>query len=897
MAGNKYSSELLLQGKFEFDQNSLSVAAQFTQELVKVIEGPLQEMSQRIVNNLFGRQGIGGGMPSGMLQHQSGLAVPSHMVPGAGASGPTPPPPPIQQLGVHGIVGGPMAQLPPQLQSYMERFASPHDVGLQERLLSQSPYTGQRNIAMMMQKAQRSGLDVYSNLSEEQKKSFAKEAESVQGDIATLIKQGTDLQKQYTTSIQKAQSEVGTLRSYSEALQKDPNMAQEMYKGMSENLKKVIDEYNTADPKTRRDPVVAVLERIERLQQESVESERQTSAGIQKLKGEREALLAPTEADEETRGARRARRIQTMANVAGLVGSAVAFGAQVPYMMEEREASAAELERGSARALQSGNINRYMAMQELGGDTALTERSRRSALLSGVGQILGGVGIGAAGIMSGIGAVPAVIAGGGMAISGAHTLMNMESQAVSFREREIESRLGQTREFRDASSRARAQAIQSFETARGMGDQSLEDLLYGGVSIGSARSQLRAGIAGAGTREQEAEAIRRFRDASAGGTRALSGQSLREYAAERGIDYGQLAPVIGEMGGRARTAGGYSPMQESINLATLGIGAGTQAELLYGQGRGADGARMDPRQAFAQIKDMYAETFATGIEKSQLPRAMERFGQMAASIGYGGTAVAQEQMRRATTMAGGMFGEGYGGAQLDFANRMQRFQFGGGPLGSGGLGNAMAMSAMGNILQGTQVGGKSLQDTLGGNAGVVSMMLAQQGQTDESMKTILMKAGGMSEQDAAAAVKQLGGAKGLESMRTKGMVGAYGGIGEGPLGFLTAMMTGAEGGAQMEAALKSPSAMQKLTQPKTAEEMAKEADARKLADAGIIPDSLGGKARAQELGVESAELSAAFSTLKAELPTFANSIRIVNEAIENAVKTMQEKKASNSFGN
>lgn len=900
MAGSKYSSELLLEGKFQFDQNSLSAAAQFTQELVKTIERPLQEMTQRIVNNLFGRQGLGQGFQSAQFS-QPGFQVQSTFTgqasPGFGQVSSTF----REYLGREG-------------RALEESYGEIKQKAFGSVGTPYSPYFEAANMARMMQKAQSAGVDVYSTLSPEQRERFKQGAITTGQKISELTGIGLKEQADYAQKIKEKEGLAEKAKVfYQERLQKIESS------GASSEF--------VAQKRTEfEEKLIAIQQESLALQKKAEDAATKTASGIQELKIAKQALEAPEREEQARKAEIRAGRIRTGLGIAGAAISAVMLANEFPYMMEEREAATAGLERGSARALQARDINRYMAMQELGGDQALMERSRRSSYIQAFGQIglgaLGMIGGGATSIFGGAG-IPVALGGLGLVGSGIRDLMNTEAGATSFREREIESRLGQTREFREASNRARAQAIRAFDISTAMGDRSLEMGLYGGVSQDVTRKQLRGGIESATKEyleaqeriselenlpkyqarqrlrpalERETAAIETFLETEkeAKGTRALTGESLFEYAGKRGIDYRELAPVIGELGQRYKTKGGYAPMQESINLAALGIGAGTQAQLLAAQGN------VDPRSAFNQIKDMYIEVFASGIEKSQLPKAMERFAQIASGVGYGCQGVAAEQARRAGAIAGGLFGEGYTGEQLSFAQRMERFQFGGGRLGAGGFGNAMSMAATSAIMGKTMVGDKSLTQMLGGNAGAVAMMLAQQGQTDESIKTILTKMG-MSEEDAQKALSALGGAKGFTEAKTRGAAEMQGTIPTASRGFMAAIGVGAEGGVQTATALKADEAAKFASAPKTPDQIAKEEEARKKATGEILDkETLGKKAKAQELGVEAGELSAAFSTLQKELPTFARSIQAVNDAIASAIKTMEEKKTeapSKSFGN
>jgi hypothetical protein len=859
MAGGKYSSELLLQGKFEFDQSSLSEAAKFTQELVKTIERPLQEMAQRIVASIAGQGGIG---QAGQIILTNRYGVPTGQ--GSGITEPPPPLPTQGQAGATGVQpGSPVSA--EFIKQVRNEFRLPeHRIveGIAKRMgEAYSPHQETANLAMFMKKAQGLGMDMYSQMSPEQKEQFKQSAEYKRKEMDLAVTVGREEQREFTRTIGKLEEAIRKLK-------------EELPKKMGDELKE-------------GEAKLGILEKQkqEAVKQASERSE-ETSAVLTGLARERSALQEPEiqerQAEEQRRQEAQMARSRSLARTFGVAQMAIQgmqFGNELPYMMEERRAASAQLERGSARALLSGDMERYQVIQELGGDEALAERSRRSSYmgaglatagagLAGIaGSALAGSGALGAGLtglgLTGVG-MPLALAGAG--IYGAYKFMNAESEATQLREREIQARTGQTQEFRQASARARARLEQSFDMATATGDRSLEMMFYG---------------------------------AGAPEARTPTGRSLFQSAAQRGVDYGQLAPVIAELGQRSRTTArapfaAYSPMQDSINLASLGIGAQTQAGLLSAQDTAT---RLNPREAFAQIKDMYVEAYATGIEKSQLPKAMERFAGMAASIGFGGTNVAQEQMRRATSMAGAAFGEEYGLGQLDLATRAQKFQFGGGPLGSGGLGNALGIMATSGILESTKVGDKSLSGMLGGNAGVVSMMLAQQGQTDESMVQILTNVGGMTEQQAKEAVKNMGGAKGFTAQRESGQRGGLGAVGAPGVALMTAMGVGAEGGAQVGAITEMAKAAIKGTSPAdTLEGRIKATSAREKVEAGEGVGPAGGKIKATRLGVEAEELEKVFDVLVKTLPNFSTAVSNASEAINTAISTMKEKSAQN-FGN
>jgi len=113
MANQKYTSQLILEGKFEADQASLSEAAKYAQDLARVMEAPLQEMTQRIIENLFGKQGLG--QSSRVVDQYGQPATTANPISGASA------PPPPQVPPISGA-GAPPSQIPPDPNAQIARF-------------------------------------------------------------------------------------------------------------------------------------------------------------------------------------------------------------------------------------------------------------------------------------------------------------------------------------------------------------------------------------------------------------------------------------------------------------------------------------------------------------------------------------------------------------------------------------------------------------------------------------------------------------------------------------------------------------------------------------------------------------------------------------------------------
>lgn len=941
MAGNKYSSELLLQGKFEFDQNSLSSAAQFTQELVKTIEGPLQEMTQRIVSNLFGRQGLGQGFQSALVD-QYGKPITSSQAPGGlppVQGGPTGSPPPVGAAtspiqGVGNIFPPGQGPTSAAFQEYVKTQFRPIDFGELKAGITSAvgrPYSPEfeaRNMALMMQKAQGAGVDVYSTMTSEQKEQFKTAANTMQTRISEAIRIGQAEQASKSGNIKSVEDAMAAIEDH---MSRMPDRLGQAYKEAQNEL-------------------VALQKEHVRLQKDASDAAEQTAAGIQELKRAKDALEAPGRAEQEAKAADTMRRLGLVSTGLGMASSLAAFTTERPYALEEARAARAGMERGGARALLSGDMIRYGLIQELGGEEALTARSitsARSGYAAGALGSLAGGGLMAmigSGMISGIGAgavggLPGAIIGGlaglgGAAYMGYKGIFEPEESAKGYYEREISARAGKSQEVRAAMSTSYDRLRGSFRTARDLGDVGLEAMLYGGSTTSLTSGQIKTGELeerlypekesisnfidrniGRGVdklldtmgvpesfyRSSDAQ-IRKAREA-AGQPSAISAAErekeyfrkglvqdesgnlvdLNTYAAKFGVDYSEIgAPLAGAFG--QKLTGGMA--KEAIALKSLGVGPETIA------GFGAGELRQDPRDAFNRVKDLYAEAMSTGIEKSQLPRAMEAVAQQAAGIGIGGGAQAGEAFRRATGLAGAEFGTGYGAAQLSSAQRVEQLIFGrGGTFGGGGMGGAGRVLGAQEVMGKEVLDGKSLTDLMGGQSGMFMELLSKGGMTEAGLKKGLQQfLPDMSEEQINQIIKAQGGLEGIKKTISGGALG----IPEAGRQAITGL-----GATTFDAAVAEREMAADKSLQATIEKSVKEGAGAGLK--GEVPTTPGGVAVSSELGVKATELNTALVKVIETVPSFTeavkNAVDGINKGLQELYPTINRAGGNQSFGN
>lgn len=862
MAGNKYSSELLLQGKFEIDQNSLSVAAKFTQELVNIIERPLQEMSHRISSSIA--KAVGGGR----LVDQFGVPFQSADVGASAGSGATKPAPQIPQQGAPGSLG----QAPTHLHSYMEQFRAPHDVGLAQKIMAERQ-TSESNIAMMYQKAKGAGVDLYSNLSEEQKRSWAKQAGNVDESIKQLVSSGVEVQKNFNEKIEVLRKDRSLMEAVSGAGGIQSPEGKKAFDQMSDTLKQTVKDFYTLSAEAQNDPrnqpLIKLTEELVALQKESNEKQDEFAGAIQVLKNQKSALMDPTLADEaqkaeiEQQKAMGVRRniMGAMMAVQG-VSQLGQFALDRPAALERASATRAGMERGESRALLSGDLERYALIRELGGQERLTSESMKESRLGlglqSFGGIAGGIAgylgagsaataLGGAGAAGGAGVIASLMnplgmlaLGGGLAYGGykAYQAINEpEEDARQRYEERLASRAEQSRELRMGMGMSRSRLSQAFQTSRALGDTGLESLIYG-----------------------------------SGVGRGPSMQDLNTYAAGLGVDYSQIgAPLAGAFGSKVTP----DLAKQAVDLSTRGI----SPDILSQFGVGA--SSQDPRETFSRVKDLYAEAMSSGIEKSQLPRAMERVASVAASSGLGGAAEVSASFKAAASMAGSTFGPGYNAQQLSTAQKVEQMIFGtGGTFGGGGMGGAGRILGASDVMQKKIVGGKSLQDVLGDKSGIFTEMLTKGpvGSEKEFIEGLKGIDPNMSEDMARQFYKGLGGSEGISKTISGGALK----LPEEARMFQAQMEAGSFTEAVKSRQLSSDESVRRGIS----------ARARTGAGEGLGAEAVttpGGVLTTSQLATEATALAEALNATVKALPEFKTAVEAASSGIRKAMEGLEEK--------
>lgn len=677
MPGNKYSSELLLQGKFEFDQSSLSTAAQFTQELVNTIEKPLQEMTQRIVNNLFGRQGLGQGFQGGLV-NQYGQPI-SSAPQGGGlppiSGGPTPPPP-----------GGGGGQQPPGMppvsattKAFLDQFQQSGDLiaGLTSRMsggqygLNYGPYA-EGNVARMIQQASRAGVNL--QLSEEQRETMRGAAGAMRGDLAKVLELSIDEQKQFMEEIKKLSEK-------------------------TQDLQKTMAEATDAEQKKQAGAdLLATQKMLEDKQRAAQDAAEKTGAQISRTRGLIEAAEAPDEADAMEKAAKRA--VMTRGVIAG-IGAAGAFitgAARLPGELRAEEAARYGMSGMAGRMLAQGDISGLAALQNIGGQEAVRQRAGIETFGQGVGGILSSTAIGSVGggalaailAAMGTGAAGGAAAGGGIAslplalIGGlgglAYGTYNYYTNSERMQQQNMQAQVAAEREkyaeYYGAMDQSRGRAMMSFQTAQRLGSRGVESFLYGGASTRQMQDEMTRGVL-AQNELQELEAekeqrrkqgqltpgdeemynirAKRIRESLPNEQQLISGirygragmvedallpspltdrrVTMDEYAARRGIMGQEAFDIRAGLVGMAGTRGAdKSLFTDIVNLKSMGF-AGAQSAMGAVYGTDLSG---DPRKALDAVRDIWIELLAKGYDESKAGRMAEQIAGMAGAVGIGG---------------------------------------------------------------------------------------------------------------------------------------------------------------------------------------------------------------------------------------------------------------------
>lgn len=940
MADSKITQELLIKGAMEFDKGSISAAAQFSQELVKVIEGPLQEMSKRVIEGLFGKNGLGQNLPgqSQLVQADkwgniTGSISPTTNIPPGQVT------PPGTQSGSNippsAPPGAPLAQPPPppprnQYSSLIERTqqaisenrlinVSGNDAGDPRTFPRMSIPYSEASAAMLAQKMQRAGVDP--GTTPEQKSKWSEMAKTIGADIITERDTSMETQKNYAKAIEETEN---TISKFNEALRKSVDLMEEQGKS-EEEIAEV--------QKTSGAEISVYRQHLETLQKDQVDNAERAAARVSDMGKMKSSLEAPAMEDENRARVESAQRRQNIIKGVGIAGQALQMAGQLPLTMARNEAAYAGMEGMETRAAMSGDMNRLIAMQQLGGKESIMGTAGLGTAITGIGQMAGGAAIS---LLGGGPSSPVGLAGAGLALGGANKMLNFRQEQSQYAEGLIGAQQGKYQEYFQATGAARDRAKESFQTARQLGMPGAEGFLFGGSNLETLSSQketsqkelekqndllqratgtkknqgILESIGDMFKREWGAESTdpNLIRSKISNISGSISGinemmpyakegqvnigggrtQSVNEYAAGRGISGQEVQRTLGEFAygagsrymedrsqDRIKERGQIS--KEMINMQSAGFS--NVAGVVTGAMAGS--TEQDPRKALNQVKDMWIEMLGAGLDKSKLTKVMENVGaQMGAT--YGGGASAQYALEKSMAFAQQIAGPGKEVKEnmLGLGARIETGLESGFKMGAGGpLEEAGAAGTM-KILGGM----KGFTDAQKSEAYIALSKTAPK--SAKELKDYLSGLGGK-EFDTKEAEKLF-----KESEETKrGGAERYAGLQGGAGLMVREQIAPAENLPQrtaIDAAIKSG------LSPQMAIDKVRSDEAKTAAAEGVKPTTVGGKAVAMEAQAAAATVTSGLGMLPGQISTMASALNGIVKTITDSYNRLIEESAGHT---
>jgi hypothetical protein len=492
---------------------------------------------------------------------------------------------------------------------------------------------------------------------------------------------------------------------------------------------------------------------------------------------------------------------------------------QIPGAMRQREVALAGMEGMAGRAAATGDIEKLMAAQQLGGFGAIEQASMYEQAgktgVAGLG-IAGGAALGAgigSTILPGLGTTAGALVGGGIGLA------NFIGTSLGFAPGQrslMEERLGVERakspEFYEAMQRSRGLAMGGFEAARAMGAPELAMLAAGGgagtealmqqdvqlqnqmqsqmhafrqrslqeplpISVIEKMPFLNQGLLEARSNIERTEMSRADLQQQIAASRQYSvgGQSLRNYAAEYGVGPEQLSGImqrsIESMGGAF--LGRNELMQNMPGLGQMarltGMGFAQAPELAGALARSGE----DRGRAMEDTRQMFEDAVSSGLDKARVGQALMTTAQRVEQIGLGGAQAAQQEQRMALAAAQAISGGGpIEGAQMGLGQRTIQMvnQMATGESGLGMVGGMEAARQFsGEMARKIRAAGGKI-----GGIGSVGEMQLQQLEFSGSSLREFYKRRGVSEEalsqidfDAEAErLKEMRMQKGLQAVKT-----------------------------------------------------------------------------------------------------------------------------------
>lgn len=395
--------------------------------------------------------------------------------------------------------------------------------------------------------------------------------------------------------------------------------------------------------------------------------------------------------------------------------SAAGFGAQVlaeaPGLYRHASATMARYGNLESRAMASGDIDRLLAVQALGGQGSVNtfgtiEGGAKSVVSAGVQGTLGYMGGTAAAAAMGLGPAGVLglgIAGAGMAAYNA--LSSTSSRIGGSIEDRIQTELGVNQEYYDMNRAGRGAAVGAYRGAQSMGSPELSRFLVGGQD-----ATLYQERADRSSREASQKEERMRRLVEYAGPSAVNSQRYQRYQssveslrgeAERDTSEAASASrmMVPGLDGRATTLRQYSAnfigpqafdsLMGDVAGRMGGVFAGEAAPRLEYAGRGvrsliqAQGAGlsnaaevagglfmggMGRETSMTKTLEGFSDAVASGLDKAKVGQALQVMATQASS-GLGAAVGAQADFTRGLGVAQSVFGDKIEGQEMDFVQR------------------------------------------------------------------------------------------------------------------------------------------------------------------------------------------------------------------------------------
>lgn len=639
MAGGQ--QDIVLNMVAELDQGTVqSDAAQMASTISRTIEQAFEGLGQKIAENIM--KGIQGG-----VQSAAGLVDPTGAPIGQGPP-PIPGAPPVPGGAAGAAVAAPQAQGQFrggfQHPGYLDVHAQPLQAistirqQIQQDILGGGGSGGGTSYegdpaslrgdvafqrARQIQQMRRAGVEV--NLTGEERETFEGARETGRASLLQGREQS-----------QKLAQELENLNKNIIALQRE----------MNESVK--MSQEDRAARGVREPAQIKQHQDEERLRMARSQMDLGQLTGAMGVAGERMGALGGALA-----GPSKMPFMSTYGQVMGLAATGAMVAGQLPGAFRRGAVGGAAIENLQARAAMGGDVERLMAVGQLGGMDSLETGGTMEAAL-GIGGRLAGAGIAAAAgpVTGGAG----YLAAGVLGTQAVGQIAQFDAERQRVINERIAAQISQQQEFFQFTKSGRQQAVSAFRSAQAMGAPEFSEFMAG-IGMDISGGTMRQAAVAAGISEPQ------FRQTLGGLAGGMGGMFFGEQPRLQGMP-GGVRDVMRMQGlGLQQAPGILSQMQ-------LGVG----------------GNQMGNRQEnMEQLRSMFEDAVSAGLDRARTGQALQIMANQAQQ-GLGATGAAVSQFQQSLGIAQNLFGAGgIEGAEMGFTQRamagIQGFTRGGGGLG------------------------------------------------------------------------------------------------------------------------------------------------------------------------------------------------------------------------